>query len=188
MGVTNKDFFMLKAAYHKIKKLWSLARRRLVASPEEAFAVEKYCARHSDQRKITLCAAAMGMSPLKVWQSLRRLSFSQSCGAAAERAPDTTRPCGKVYFKTTFYAPQELPFIKMNLLESLPYVDTFIIVEGNRTHVGAPHEFIFEKFITDIPQNLRKKILYIKADLANEVVDCTESRDGSQMHENENVL
>lgn len=179
---------MLKAGYRKIRKLGSLARRHLMVSPEEVFAVEKHCTQAAGRQSVVSCASSLGLSPMKVWQSFRRLSSLQAHKGGANQMAGAVRPRGKVYFKTTFYAPLELPFIKMNLLESLPYVDKFIIVEGNRTHVGAPRECIFESYISQIPQNLREKILYIKADLAGETVDCTESCDGCQMHKNENAL
>lgn len=95
---------------------------------------------------------------------------------------------GALYFRTIFYAPHEIKFIKMNLYECYPYIDKFIIVEGNRTHVGEPREFIFEEYIDEIPQELRDKILYIPADVALQTVNCTQSNDGTQMHKNEDVL
>jgi hypothetical protein len=162
--------------------------RRLIASPAETFAVEKYCAQHANDQGIVSCASSLRMSPFKVWQSFRKIYSLNSREVPIGNASSAVRPRGKVYFKSTFYAPFEIPFIKMNLLESFPYIDRFIIVECNRTHVGAPRKFIFESNILQIPPVLREKILYIKADVSEEVVDCTTSRDGYQMHQNENIL
>lgn len=94
----------------------------------------------------------------------------------------------QVYFRTIFYTPTEIPFIKMNLMESYPYVDKFIIIEGNRTHVGGPKQFVFDKYLQDIPKVLREKICYIPADISPHTVDCSGTRDGKRMHTNEGVL
>ena len=179
---------MLKSICKKVKGLIAWIRAYFIASPEDTFAVEKYCRQHIGKPDVISCASALGISPIKVRQSFRRLNSLQNCEDAVAQSVSNVRPQGTVYFKTTFYAPLELPFIKMNLLEGLPYVDKFIIVEGNRTHVGGPREFIFENYVSLIPDYLRKKILYIKSDLANETVDCTKTRDGYQMHKNEAAL
>lgn len=92
---------------------------------------------------------------------------------------------GSVYFKTIFYAPHEIPFITMNLMESYPYIDLFFIVEANRTHVGEEKPYIFQNFLEKIPAFLRKKIRYIKADLSSKCIDCSVSKDDAQMHKNE---
>lgn len=179
---------MIHSIFRRIRSLVKSFLRYFIITPEDVFAIEKFCAQHNGKCGVTACVVALKISPIKVLQSFRWLQYMDKCKDISLTPITRALPGGKVYFKTIFYAPLELPFIKMNLLESLPYVDKFIIVEGNRTHVGAPREFIFEDYLSHIPQNLREKILYIKADLANETVDCTASGNGSQMHKNENVL
>lgn len=159
-----------------------------IATPEDTFALEKFCAQHKGKCGVPACVTALKISPIKVRQSLRWLQYLEKCKGNSRTPIARALPGGKVYFKTIFYAPLELPFIKMNLAESLHYVDKFIVVEGNRTHVGEPREYIFENYISSIPDDLRHKILYIKADIANETIDCTGSNDGCQMHNNENIL
>lgn len=179
---------MMHSIFRWTKSVLKSILGRVIASPEDVFAIEKFCAQHNGKCRVAACAMALKMSPVKVLQGLRLLQYVEK--RKDSFSPPITRalPGGKVYFKTIFYAPLELPFIKMNLVESLHYVDKFIVVEGNRTHVGEPREYIFERYISAIPAELRHKILYIKADIAKDTVDCTGSNDGCQMHSNENVL
>lgn len=89
--------------------------------------------------------------------------------------------------RTIFYAPSEIPFIKMNLWESREYIDLFVICEFNRTHVGTPREFIFDHYRDHIPQELQSKIHYLPADISHGV-KLAEEDDGAQMHENETLM
>lgn len=79
----------------------------------------------------------------------------------------------KIYLKTYFYVPHEIKFLKLNLIESYPHIDKFIICEFNRAHTGRPtkHGYIFEDHIDEFPEELRDKILYLKCDISKEVVD-----------------
>ena len=95
---------------------------------------------------------------------------------------------GTTYFKTIFYAPYEIKFIIMNLIESYNYVDKFIVVEANVTHVGEKHEYIFEQYRDEIPDYLYEKVIYIKSDLESATINCLDSKDDTQIHTNEALI
>jgi len=75
-----------------------------------------------------------------------------------------------IYLRTYFYAPHEMNFIVLNLLESYPYIDKFIVCEFNRTHTGQPKEYIFEKYSMKIPKDKIDKISYFKCDISSTAV------------------
>lgn len=75
----------------------------------------------------------------------------------------------------------------MNLWESRHDVDLFVICEFNRTHVGEPREFIFDRYRDQLPQELRNRIHYLPADISSHV-KLAQDDDGDQMHANEAVM
>lgn len=78
-----------------------------------------------------------------------------------------------IYLKTIFSAPNEIKYLKLNLRESFPYIDKFIICEFNRTHIGSEREFIFEKYWDKFTPEEKEKIIYIKGDIANSTIFST---------------
>ncbi len=72
-----------------------------------------------------------------------------------------------IYLKTIFSASNEIKYLKQNLQESFSHIDKFIICEFNRTHIGSKREFIFEKYLNQFTQEEKKKIIYIKGDIAS---------------------
>ena len=91
-----------------------------------------------------------------------------------------------VYFRTIFSTPSEIKYLKLNLRECFDYVDKFIIVEFNRTHVGKERELVFEKYLDQFSAEERKKLLYIGADISVEA-EYTES-DSKIAHRNETIM
>jgi len=73
-----------------------------------------------------------------------------------------------IYLKTIFSSAGEYPFLILNLLESYDHVDCFLICEANRTHTGAPREFIFD--VERLPSGKRDKVKYIKMDVSENTV------------------
>lgn len=91
-----------------------------------------------------------------------------------------------IYLKTIFSAPNEIKFLKLNLQESFPYIDKFIVCEYNRTHVGSPRELIFNNFINEFSEAERQKILYIGADISAYTAS---SKNNSRLtHANERLI
>lgn len=78
---------------------------------------------------------------------------------------------GKIIFKTLFSSPNEIPFIKLNLLETEGNVDKFIICEFSQTHTGKTREFIFENFKKQFTSEEWDRITYIKANIDDLVKD-----------------
>jgi|TARA_R110000824_G_scaffold191451_3_gene373143 hypothetical protein len=76
-----------------------------------------------------------------------------------------------IYLKTYFYVPHEIKFLKMNLREAYNHIDKFIICEYNRTHTGAPKDYIFDQFYNEFTEKEKEKILYVKGDLSKWTVE-----------------
>jgi|GEM_PF-1293409 len=76
-----------------------------------------------------------------------------------------------IYLNTFFYAPLEIKWLKLNLLESYDHIDKFIICEHDVYHTGKHREFIFHKYQEELPEKLRDKIIYLKCYVRNETVD-----------------
>lgn len=74
-----------------------------------------------------------------------------------------------IYLKTIIFAPYEVKFLNLNLLESYDFVDRYIICEFNRTHTGKKHDYIFGNYIKSFGRNVRKKIIYIRGDISDQV-------------------
>lgn len=91
-----------------------------------------------------------------------------------------------IYLKTLFYAPNEIKYIKLNLMESFKYIDKFIICEFNRTHVGSDKELIFKNFLKDFVEKEKEKIIYIGADISK--LTKYSKEDSAIMHENEKIM
>ncbi|MDE1848526.1 MAG: hypothetical protein KGH55_00640 [Nanoarchaeota archaeon] len=68
----------------------------------------------------------------------------------------------KIYDCFTFF--NELDLLELRLEELYPYVDFFVISEGDRTHSGIKKEFIFEKNKKRYEKFL-KKIIYLKVEM-----------------------
>lgn len=162
-------------------RIYRKAIGQLYPSPKMIFAVQQWLARNGGI-STARCAKDTGLAPYMVAVALFLLRQASIWNKKRREHS------GAVYFKTIFYAPLELRYIKMNLWESYPYVDKFIVVEANRTHVGEEREFIFEKYIEQIPEELRGKLLYIPVDLSSKTVNCIVSNDGVRMHKNEDEI
>jgi len=65
----------------------------------------------------------------------------------------------KLYDCFTFF--NELELLDLRLMTLNDVVDFFVLVEANRTHTGAPKEFIFEKN-KDMFAEYLDKIIYVK--------------------------
>lgn len=74
-----------------------------------------------------------------------------------------------IYLRTIFSAAHEIKFLKLNLREAINHIDAFIVCEFNRTHTGEARELIFEKYLDQFTPEEKKKIVYIGADVSNEV-------------------
>ena len=85
-----------------------------------------------------------------------------------------------IYLKTYFYSEHEVPFLKLNLLESYPHIDKFIICEYNFTHTGLKRDYIWDKVKTQLPQDKMDKVQYIKGDMTDIVKYAYE--DGRTIH------
>jgi hypothetical protein len=79
-----------------------------------------------------------------------------------------------IYLKTYFYVGHEIKWLIMNLIESYDHIDKFIICEHNRTHTGEPRDLIFNKYLSEFPEKLRKKLLYLPCDISKYTVDAYE--------------
>lgn len=187
----NMMFQLFVKIYRKAKNVARKVIRLFWPGPEEIFSVQQHLADAGKKPSLRYLASSVGLSYPKTLLSLLLLKtngLSEADFALDFPKQSTGKAIGKVYFRTIFYAPHEIPFIKMNLWESSPHIDKFIIVEGNRTQVGESREFIFENYLERIPRELRNKILYIPADISSQTLDCSETNDGVQMHKNEDVL
>lgn len=71
----------------------------------------------------------------------------------------------KIYIKSYCYSEHELPFIIANLTENYEKITKYILYEYNFTHTGLVKTYNLEKYISKIPKNLRKKLVYKKVDL-----------------------
>jgi hypothetical protein len=92
----------------------------------------------------------------------------------------------RVIFKTLFSSPNEVAFIRMNLLETEAHVDQFIVCEFDRTHTGQPRDFLFENFRHEFSESEWKRITYIKAEIGGMVKDGFNNSENS--HYNEDVM
>lgn len=184
-------FQLLAKIYRKARKVVRKFLHLFWPGPEEIFFVQQHLADVDSKPSLRKLTSSAGLSYFKTLLGLLLLKINglSAAGFALDFPKHSTeKAVGKRYFRTIFYAPHEIPFIKMNLWESYPHIDKFIIVEGNRTQVGEPREFIFENYLGRIPRELREKILYIPADISSQTLDCSETSDGTQMHKNEDVL
>ena len=75
-----------------------------------------------------------------------------------------------IYLKTYVYAPHEIDFVILNLLEAYPHIDKFIVCEFNRKHTGHPKDFIFEGLLNMVPTDIADKLAYFKCDISKEAV------------------
>lgn len=73
-----------------------------------------------------------------------------------------------IYLKTYFYTPLEIKWLKLNLLESMPHIDKFIICEYNVTHTGEKRDFIFEQYKHVFSEEELEKIQYLQCDISTE--------------------
>lgn len=91
-----------------------------------------------------------------------------------------------IYLRTIFSAPNEIKFLKLNIMESFNYIDKFIICEFNKTHTGLPRELSFHKYSSIFTKEEMKKIIYLEIDLSNN----TEVSNGNDeiAHQNERLM
>jgi hypothetical protein len=71
-----------------------------------------------------------------------------------------------IYLKTIFSAPNEVKFIKLNLLESWDIVDKVVVCEYNKTHTGLSKPYYFENYLDTFTEEQKNRILYLKFDLS----------------------
>lgn len=83
---------------------------------------------------------------------------------------------GRVIFKTIVSSEAELPYVLMNIQENLQHCDFFLICEANRSVLGEPRDYVFEKFLSKYQEFADTRILYIKEDIADFVVPWENSR------------
>lgn len=67
--------------------------------------------------------------------------------------------------KVYFYAPFEIEYLKLNLLESYDYIDKFMILEYNTTHTGDFRDYIWDDYKHLMPQDKMDKVEYHAVDL-----------------------
>ena len=71
----------------------------------------------------------------------------------------------KIFDCFTFF--NEIELLDLRLMVLNDYVDSFVIVESNKTHTGKTKEFVFEKY-KDMFSDYMSKIIYVKVeDLPN---------------------
>jgi hypothetical protein len=70
-----------------------------------------------------------------------------------------------IYIKSYCYSEHELPFIIANLTENYDKITNYFLYEYNFTHTGLVKPYNLEKYISTIPKNLQKKLVYTKVDL-----------------------
>ena len=70
-----------------------------------------------------------------------------------------------VYIKSYCYSEHEIPFIIANLAENYSKITKFLLYEYNFTHTGLMKPYNLEKYLSEIPNNLREKLVYKKVDL-----------------------
>jgi len=91
-----------------------------------------------------------------------------------------------VYLKTLFYSPIEIKYLKLSLAEAFNYIDKFIICEFNYNHVGEKRDLIFEKYLDQFTNKEKEKIIYIGADISQEIKP---AKNNSQLaHKNEQIM
>lgn len=78
------------------------------------------------------------------------------------------------YLVTHFYSEHEIPFLKLNFLESENHIDKFVIVEFNHTKRGHKKEFV-DLYKYDIfSKEDMEKISYHKINIDDKIVDASE--------------
>ena len=70
-----------------------------------------------------------------------------------------------VYIKSYCYSEHEIPFIIANLTENYSKITKYLLYEYNFTHTGLTKPYNVEKYLSEIPDNLRDKLIYKKIDL-----------------------
>lgn len=77
----------------------------------------------------------------------------------------------RVFLKTYFYAPHEMEFIVMNLLE-MPVDTKMILCECDIHHTGRPNEMLGHDYVFEtIPEELHEKVLYVPCHVREFAVD-----------------
>jgi len=87
-----------------------------------------------------------------------------------------------IYLKTQFYTPTELNFINLNIAESYDKVDKIIITECDVHHTGRPNEFIFEEYKHLLNPEFMDKVIYLKCELRDVIVDAYEPSQEHLIH------
>lgn len=63
----------------------------------------------------------------------------------------------------------ELPFVRLNILESSPHVDRILICEADYSHVGHERELLFEKLLGTLNNNELRKVEYIPLRIGHQI-------------------
>lgn len=181
------NFF--KKVVNKSAHIYSLVKKHFYPSPKMIFRVQQWQAENNGKQSLFACAHDTKLSILLVAVSFFFLNREYIDKFQSVKASQPSKLSSQlVYFKTVFYAPHEIKFINMNLMESYNHIDKFIITEGNRTHVGEPKPFVFEQYLHCIPKEFHDKIVYIPVDISQSTVDCSATNDGKLMHKNEDII
>jgi hypothetical protein len=62
-------------------------------------------------------------------------------------------------------SPHELPFVVLNVLESVNKVDGIVLCEANYTHSGEKRQLIYGDLLRDLSPELKSRITYIPREL-----------------------
>lgn len=91
----------------------------------------------------------------------------------------------RIFLRVIFSSKSEIPFIKMNVKESMGVADAVIVYEANRTHTGKSREFLFPQYFNQLPPEMLERIIYVQDDVSAFTV---ESFEPGPMHENERLF
>jgi len=91
----------------------------------------------------------------------------------------------RIFLRVIFSSESEIPFIKMNVRESIGISDAVIVYEANRTHTGKPRDFLFPACSSQLPPEILDRIIYVQDDVSAVTTDSIEP---GSMHENERLF
>lgn len=80
----------------------------------------------------------------------------------------------------------ELPFLKLNVIESFDQVESILICEADYTHTGKKRCLIFDQLIKEIPFEYHSKIKYLPLSIEGEIN--WNLREGELFHHIESII
>lgn len=83
-------------------------------------------------------------------------------------------------------SPHELPFLRLNILESMRKVDRILVCEADFTHTGQIRGFIFDQLIKELSEGERAKVEYLPMKLGH-LIDWNR-KDGDLYHHIEQLI